>query len=174
MEHENKILSCIRSSIWNYLKLAANFEHVFLPTDNLQQLWVNLLHQVWGSAHPQNEDSCAIGRLRRLGYFLSAWEVVPLPASKAAESATLPLISFPRLSSPLKIKPVFQIISQANQQSLCTWGWEEKLAIKSSMRSSVGKKSCSLLFLNLCICPKSPQRAFSSWTNLISWCNSSN
>lgn len=91
---------------------------------------------------------CAIGRLGRVGYFLSAWEAVPLPASKAAESATLPVISFPRLSPPLKIKPVSQIISQANQQSLCIWGWEEKLAIKGSMRNSVGKELCSLFYFS--------------------------
>lgn len=78
------------------------------------------------------------------------------------ESATLPLISFPRLSPPLKIKPVSQIISQANQRSLCIWGWEEKLAIKSSLRSLVGKKSCSLSFLNLYVHLESLQRAFFS------------
>lgn len=42
-----------------------------------------------------------------------------------SESPTLPLISL--RDSALKIKPVSQIISWANQQSLCIRGWKEKL-----------------------------------------------
>lgn len=95
------------------------------------------------------KTACAMGQWREVGYFLSALTSCPTPSFKGcSESATLPLISFPRLSPPLKIKPVSQIISQTNQQSLCIWGWGVggKLAIKSSMGSSVGKQSRSLHF----------------------------
>lgn len=138
----------MRSSIWNYFKLLQTSNTCFFPQ-------ITYSSSEWTSSFEcevpdtlRVKTVCAIGRLGRVGYFLSAWEAVPLPASKAAESATLPVISFPRLSPPLKIKPVSQIISQANQQSLCIWGWEEKLAIKGSMRNSVGKESCSLFYFS--------------------------
>lgn len=105
------------------------------------------------------KTACAIGQWRKVGYFLSALTSCPTSSFKGcSESATLPLISFPRLSPPLKIKPVSQIISQANQQSLCVWGWGEKLAIKCSMGSLVGKKSCSLLYFSTSTCASSTSR----------------
>lgn len=108
------------------------------------------------------KTSCAIGQWRKVGYFLSALTSCPTSSFKGCyESATLPLISFPRLSPPLKIKPVSQIISQANQQSLCVWGWEGgKLAIKHSMGSLGGKKSCSRLYFSTSWCTSSTSREF--------------
>lgn len=166
----------MRSSIWNYLKLVANFEHVFLPTDNLQQFRLNLFNRVWGPEHPQNKDNMCYWPVEKSWLFPVCLRSCPTSSFKGCyESATLPLISFPRLSPPLKIKPVSQIISQANQRSLCIWGWEEKLAIKSSLRSLGRKKSYSLFHFSPPMYTLSPSREpFFPWNSFLSWCNPSN
>lgn len=136
--------------IRNCLKLASNFEDVFLLVGNWQQFG-----SVWDPEHPQNEDStCLIGGQSRVGYFLSALSSCPISSLKGwSESAILLLISFPRLSPPLKIKPVFQIISWANQQSLWIWGWEEKLVKREKQHGKISRKGVifSPLFLILYI-----------------------
>jgi hypothetical protein len=81
------------------------------------------------SSHQCETLSAACASLARWQLLISClpWETIPFPALKAGLSQP-PFPNFSsRQSSAIKIKPVSQIISRANQHSLYIWGWKGNL-----------------------------------------------